>query len=87
MEHQLENFPRELAHKIQEGRQAGLTDDQLREGIVHLTDMLSKFIKPDSPEEALIKAMWGVSTDEEKRTIANIMLRLGDQWASPKNVQ
>lgn len=79
MEPKLESFPKEIAAKIQEGRRAGLSDEQIAEGIVHLGNVVAKFVKPDSPEEALMEKMWDVSTDEEKRTMANIVLRMADQ--------
>lgn len=79
MDLKLESFPKEIAEKIQEGRRAGLSDEQIAEGIVHLGNVVAKFVKPDSPEEALMEKMWHVSTDEEKRTMANIVLRMADQ--------
>jgi len=79
MEPKLESFPKEIAEKIREGRRAGLSNEQIAEGIVHLGNVVAKFVKPDSPEEALMEKMWNVSTEEEKRTMANIVLRMADQ--------
>ncbi|MEW5761742.1 MAG: DUF3243 family protein [Bacillota bacterium] len=78
MEHiSLEAFPKELAAKIQEGQRAGLSDEQIVQGIVNLGNVMSRFVKPDSPEEALMKEMWSIATDDEKRTLAGIVLRMG----------
>lgn len=79
MAQNLENFPKDIAEKIQEGKRAGLTDQQIAEGIVHLGDVMSKFVKPDSPEEALMKKMWQVSNDQEKRTMANLIVRMANE--------
>ncbi|MDA8096326.1 MAG: DUF3243 family protein [Desulforudis sp.] len=79
MEANLENFPKELAHKIQEGRRAGLTEQQISEGIVHLGDVMAKFVRPDSPEESLMRQMWKISTDEEKRMMANLVVRMSNE--------
>ncbi|MDI6709246.1 MAG: DUF3243 family protein [Thermoanaerobacterales bacterium] len=79
MDPKLASFPKEIAEKIQEGRGAGLSNEQIAEGIVHLGNVVAKFVKPDSPEEALMEKMWQVSTDEEKRTMANIVLRMADR--------
>ncbi|MGQ9513204.1 DUF3243 family protein [Thermodesulfitimonas sp.] len=73
----LENFPKELAAKIKEGKAAGLSDEQIVDGIINLDDVLARFVKPDSPEEALLKEMWRAATPAEKRTMANLVLRLG----------
>ncbi|WP_334109623.1 DUF3243 family protein [Thermodesulfitimonas autotrophica] len=75
----LENFPKELAAKIREGKAAGLSDEQLVDGIINLGDVLAKFVKPDSPEEALLKEMWRMATPAEKRTMAGLVLRLGSK--------
>ncbi|HIE12215.1 MAG TPA: DUF3243 family protein [Desulfotomaculum sp.] len=75
----LENFPRDLAAKIQEGKRAGLSDEQIVDGIIHLGDVLAKFVRPDSPEEALMREMWHTATAEEKRTLAGLMLRIGSK--------
>ncbi|RPF46805.1 uncharacterized protein DUF3243 [Thermodesulfitimonas autotrophica] len=75
----LENFPKELAAKIREGKAAGLSDEQLVDGIINLGDVLAKFVKPDSPEEALLKEMWRMATPAEKRTMASLVLRLGSK--------
>ncbi|MEW6448423.1 MAG: DUF3243 family protein [Bacillota bacterium] len=80
MEHiTLENFPKDLAAKIQEGKRAGLSDEQIVDGIIHLGDVLAKFVRPDSPEESLMKEMWRVASADEKRTLANLVLRLGSK--------
>jgi hypothetical protein len=80
MEHlSVENFPKELADKIREGKRAGLSDEQIVDGIIHLGDVLAKFVRPDSPEESLMKEMWRVASADEKRTLAGLVFRLGSR--------
>ncbi|MEW6182576.1 MAG: DUF3243 family protein [Bacillota bacterium] len=74
-----DNFPKELASKIREGKAAGLTNEQLIDGILHLGDVMAKFVKPDSPEEALMREMWRVATPDEKRILAGLIVRLSDK--------
>lgn len=76
MEANMENFPEELAARIRQGREAGLTDEQIAKGIVELGDVMVKFVTPDSPEEALMRRMWEISTDEEKRMFGNVIVRM-----------
>ncbi|MBC7344638.1 MAG: DUF3243 family protein [Clostridia bacterium] len=73
----LESFPRELAERIRSGLEAGVSDEQMVEGIVSLGDVLAKFVQPDTPEEALMREMWQTSTEEEKKTLAGLIVRLG----------
>lgn len=79
MDAHLEDFPKELAEKIREGQEAGLTDYQIAEGIVHLGDVMAKFVRPDSPEEALMRRMWEVSTNDEKRMLGGLIVRMSKQ--------
>lgn len=70
-------FPRELAENIRDGLKHGISDEQMIEGMVSMGNLFSRFVKPDSPEEALMNEVWKVSTEEEKRMMAEIVLRLG----------
>ena len=46
-------------------------------GMVSIGNLLGRFVKPDSPEEAIMKEMWEVATDEEKNMMASLVLRIG----------
>lgn len=69
-------FPRELAENIRDGLKHGVSDQQMVKGMVSMGNLMSRFVQPDSPEEALMAEMWKLSTDEEKRMMAEIILRL-----------
>jgi hypothetical protein len=73
----VENFPKELADRIQEGLKHGVSEKQMIEGIVSMGNLLGRFVHPDSPEEALMKEMWDVSTSQEKHTLAELIFRVG----------
>lgn len=77
VENELELFPKELADTIKDGLQHGVSDEMMIKGMISLGNLLEHFVKPDSPEEALIKEIWDVATEEEKYLIANIVLRIG----------
>ncbi len=77
----MEQFPKELAERIRDGMAHGVTDDQMVKGIVSLGNLLGRFVKPDTPEEALLKEMWDVADENEKYTMANLVLRLGKKYA------
>jgi len=72
-----ELFPRELAATIREGLKHGLTDEMMIEGMINVGNLLQHFIKPDTPEEALIREIWDAADEDEKRVIAGIVLRIG----------
>ncbi|NLK52346.1 MAG: DUF3243 domain-containing protein [Syntrophomonadaceae bacterium] len=70
-------FPQELAENIKDGLKHGVTDEQMIKGMVSLGNLMSRFVKPDTPEEALMTEIWKISTDEEKRMMAELVFRLG----------
>ncbi|SMB89294.1 Protein of unknown function [Desulfonispora thiosulfatigenes DSM 11270] len=73
----LDDFPEEVQDVIKDGKKHGVTDEMMSKGMVSIGNMMAKFVKPDSPEEALIKEMWQVADDEEKSTMANLVLKVG----------
>lgn len=72
-----ELFPKELADTIRDGLKHGVTDELMVNGMISLGNLLERFIKPDTPEEALIKEIWDTATADEKKVIAGIVLRIG----------
>jgi hypothetical protein len=38
---------------------------------------MGQFVKPDSPEEALMKEMWESANDQEKNAVAQMVLKVG----------
>jgi len=74
------HFPQELAENIRDGLKHGVSDDQMVKGMVSIGNLMSRFVKPDTPEEALLSEIWKIATDEEKRMMAEIVLRLGKKY-------
>lgn len=71
------DFPQELAEAIEDGQKHGVTDELMVKGMISLGNLMGKFVKPDTPEEALMSEMWELATDDEKNTLANLVLRIG----------
>ena len=38
---------------------------------------MGQFVKPDSPEEALMKEMWECADEQEKTAVAKMALKVG----------
>jgi len=70
-------FPEELAQKIRDGQKHGVSEENMVKGIVSLGNLLEKFTEPDTAEEALMKSMWENANEEEKYTIARLIVRIG----------
>lgn len=71
------DFPKELANVIVDGEKHGVSDELMAKGMVSVGNLMGQFVKPDSPEEALMKEMWEIASDNEKMTMANLVLRIG----------
>ena len=78
-------FPQELARVIEDGEKHGVTDEMMVKGMVSVGNLMGQFVKPDSPEEALMKEMWEIADDNEKNTIAKLVLKMGKEKLSGKN--
>ena len=75
----IEEFPKELAEKIKDGQEHGVNDEMMVKGMISLGNLMAYFVEPDSPEEALMQQLWDEANEEEKKTLANLVLRLGKQ--------
>lgn len=72
-------FPEELAKTIEDGLKHGLSDELMVKGMISVGNLLDKFVKPNSAEQALIKEIWDNATEDEKYIIAGIALRMGKE--------
>lgn len=59
-----------LAHKF------GVPDETVRAIATKVGDLLAKKAYPTSQEEKLLKEMWNVATQDEKRTISTLILKM-----------
>jgi len=71
------NFPKELADAIEDGNKHGVNDELMIKGMISVGNLMAKFVKPDSPEEALMSEMWEIASDDEKNMMAELVLKLG----------
>lgn len=70
-------FPKEVSDVIRDGLKHGVSDDQMVKGMISIGNLMGKFVKPDTPEEALMKEMWDVADNDEKTTMAKVVLKVG----------
>lgn len=70
-------FPQALARVIEDGEKHGVTDEMMLKGMVSVGNLMGQFVKPDSPEEALMQEMWDSADDDEKKAVARMALKVG----------
>ncbi|KJS19738.1 MAG: hypothetical protein VR72_17460 [Clostridiaceae bacterium BRH_c20a] len=71
------NFPHELATVIEDGNKHGVNDELMVKGMISVGNLMAKFVKPDTPEEALMSEMWEIASADEKNIMANLVLKIG----------
>lgn len=84
-ENAAKEFPQELSQVILDGQKHGVGDELMIKGMVSVGNLMGRFVTPDSPEEALMKEMWEIADDNEKNTIAKLVLKMGKEKLSGKN--
>ena len=84
-ENNVKEFPKELSEVILDGQKHGVGDELMIKGMVSVGNLMGRFVTPDSPEEALMKEMWEIADDNEKNTIAKLVLKMGKEKLSGKN--
>ena len=70
-------FPQALARVIEDGEKHGVTEEMMVKGMVSVGNLMGQFVKPDSPEEALMKEMGESANDQEKNAVAQMVLKVG----------
>ena len=56
-----------------------MSDDMIQNLSVKVGDFLAKKVCPATPEEQLMKDLWGVATQDERKTLAALMFKLVQQ--------
>lgn len=65
-----------LAERLQAGERQGMDDDTIANIAYQIGDYLAEHVDPKNEEQRLLKELWDVSTEEEQRVLANIMVKL-----------
>ena len=68
-----------LQDAIKRGRDFGMSDDMIQNLSVKVGDFLAKKVCPATPEEQLMKDLWDVATQDERKTVATLMFKLVQQ--------
>ncbi|KJS82962.1 MAG: hypothetical protein JM58_13590 [Peptococcaceae bacterium BICA1-8] len=72
-----DNFPQEIAAVIEDGNKHGVNDELMVKGMISVGNLMAKFVKPDTPEEALMSEMWEIASADEKNIMASLVLKIG----------
>lgn len=74
----LENFDRWkefLGERVEQARDAGLSDSQIEEVAVRMGNFLANKVDPENPQERLLKQMWDANPDQQ-HNMARMMINM-----------
>jgi len=67
-----------LRRAVTVGKKVGMSDQEIEALATQIGDFLAEKVCPATPEEELLKDMWGVASPEERRTMAALMVKLSE---------
>lgn len=65
-----------LAERLQAGQQSGMNRETVTNMAYQIGEYLAENVDPKNNEQRLLKELWDVSTEEEQKVLANIMVKL-----------
>jgi len=68
-----------LAERVNQAQAAGLSDETISKLAYQIGEFLNDKVDPKNEEERILKLLWDVGTEEERKTIARLMVKLVDQ--------
>ncbi len=67
-----------LRRAVSVGKKVGMSDEEIEALATQIGDFLAEKVCPATPEEELLKDMWGVATPKERKTIAGLMVKMSE---------
>ncbi|WP_411842497.1 DUF3243 family protein [Salinicoccus sp. HZC-1] len=75
-----DRFINYLGDQVNKGEKVGMDEDQLAKAAKKAADYLSSNEEPRNREEQVLKELWkATSNDDEKQTIARVLVRLAQK--------
>lgn len=65
-----------LQDAIERGRDFGMSDEMMQKLSIKVGDFLANKVCPATPEEVLMKDLWDVASQKERKILATLMFKL-----------
>ncbi|KGX88378.1 DUF3243 domain-containing protein [Pontibacillus litoralis] len=65
-----------LGDRLNQAQQEGLSERAVSELAYEIGDYLAKQVEVKNDQEAVLRELWNVASEEEQHTIANMMVKL-----------
>lgn len=70
------NWKNFLKDRVQQAKAVGISDDAIAKFAYEIGDFLDQKVTPKNGPEQALKELWDVGTQEERQTIARLMVKL-----------
>ena len=67
-----------LGERVQNARSAGMNDTTIQNLAKDIGDFLATKVDPKNDEERVLKELWAVADESEKKVMAGLMMKLVD---------
>jgi hypothetical protein len=68
-----------LADRVSQAEKAGMSEETLGKLAFQIGEFLSDKIDPENTQERVLKELWEAGNEEERRTLAKLMVKLVDK--------
>lgn len=68
-----------LAERVDQAKKAGMTEEIISKLAFQIGEFLDEKVDPKNDEERLLKELWDVGNEEERKTIARLMVKYTDK--------
>lgn len=65
-----------LNERIEQAEKAGMKDETINKLAFQIGEFLSDKVDPENNEERVLKELWDVADEQERKTIAKLMVKL-----------
>lgn len=67
-----------LGERVKNARSVGMNDSTIQNLAKDIGDFLAQKVDPKNDEERVLKELWSVSDENEKKVMAGVMMKLVD---------
>ena len=68
-----------LAERVNQAQASGMSEDTISKLAYQIGEFLDDKVDPKNDEERLLKELWDVGNEEERKTIARLMVKYVDK--------
>ena len=65
-----------LAERVKDAKASGMSEDMIAKLAFQIGEFLEEKVDPKNGEERLLKELWQAGSEEERKTIAKLMVKL-----------